>query len=204
MRKIKYIYIAILASLCFSGCSMPNQSSSDNNLPINDFKNSVSYMTGDKYCRTATVTEYIEFEIGEVPNENGNFIYNKKEILGKVKVKKGEKLNIDFLPKEGWTLVIKNSMPGSIWYAWYAPKNEYNINEYQNSLFEQKVMIFDETLRDEVQGIEWIKGNRSFAYCEDNTYISYNFKNADLCLSYIKEKYSDKKVAKVSKNNPFD
>lgn len=93
---------------------MPNQSSSDNNLPINDFKNSVSYMTGDKYCRTATVTDYIEFEIGEVPNENGKFIYNKKEILGKVKVKKGEKLNIDFLPKEGWTLVIKNSMPGSI------------------------------------------------------------------------------------------
>ena len=65
-------------------------------------------------------------------------------------------------------------------------------------------MIFDETLRDEVQGIEWIKGNMSFTYCEDNTYISYNFKNVDLCLSYIKEKYSDKKVAKVSKNNPFD
>lgn len=65
-------------------------------------------------------------------------------------------------------------------------------------------MIFDETLRDEVQGIEWIKGNMSFAYCEDNIYISYNFKNAELCLNYIKEKYSDKKVAKVSKNNPFD
>ena len=203
MRKIKYIYIAILVIFCFSGCSMPNQSSSDNNLPIDDFKNSVSYMAGDKYCRTASVTDYIEFEIGEVPKENGKFLYNKKEKLDIVKVKRGEKLNIDFLPKEGWTLVIKSSMPGSVWRAWYAPKNEYNINEYQNYLFEQQVMIFDETLRDEVQGIEWTKGSKQFAYCEDNTYISYNFKNADLCLSYIREYYNGRKIAKISKDNPF-
>lgn len=206
MSKIKYI--AILASLCFSSCTMPNDVSSDTNKLIEEFRNSVSYMAGDKYCRTITIADSIEFEICEVPNENGNFIYNKKEILGKVKVKKGEILNIDdyFTPKENWILAVRCSrsiMPNSIWYSWYAPENHYNINEYHNSLFEQHVMIFDETLRDEVQGIEWTKGSNQFAYCENDTYISYHFKNTDLCLAYIKEKYSDKKVAKVSKNNPF-
>ena len=94
-------------------------------------------------------------------------------------------------------------MPGSIWYPWYAPSNEYNINEYQNSLFEQHVRKFESSLSDDVQGIEWTKGSKQFAYCENNTYISYHFKNADLCLRYIREYYNGRKVSKVSKDDPF-
>ncbi len=64
-------------------------------------------------------------------------------------------------------------------------------------------MKFENSLRDEVQGIEWTKGSKQFAHCENNLYISYHFKNADLCLSYIREYYSGKEIAKISKDDPF-
>ena len=201
--------MAALISFCSSSCAMPNDVDSDTNMLVDEFKNSISYMAGDKYCRTITIANSIEFEICEVPKENGKFLYDKKEALGKVKVKKGEILNIDdyFTPKENWILAVRCSrsiMPNSIWYSWYAPENHYNINEYQNSLFEQNVMKFENSLSDDVQGIEWTKGSKQFAYCENNLYISYHFMNADLCLKYLREKYSEKPVAKVSKNNPFE
>ena len=34
-------------------------------------------MAGDKYCRTVAVTDYIEFEISEVPKENEKFLYRR-------------------------------------------------------------------------------------------------------------------------------
>ena len=203
--------MAILACLCFSDCTMPNEVNSGTGTDklVEEFKNSISYMESDNYCRAANnslMPDFLEFQICEMPkDENGKFLYDKKEKLGEIKLQKGEKQNIDFSPREGWFLTVKcSSLNNSIWYSWYASSNEYNIIEYDNSLFEQNVMKFENSLSDDVQGIEWTKGSKQFAYCENNLYISYHFMNADLCLKYLREKYSEKPVAKVSKNNPFE
>ncbi|MDY4146123.1 MAG: hypothetical protein SOY54_07890 [Bacilli bacterium] len=190
IKKILGLFAIVLGCIICCSCTMPNTTNT-----AETPSNIIRWISDNNRAATITSTfatdtiDYVTIEIYKVPNRNGKFIHEEKELLETRKLYRGEVVTVSSSEDYDYKYISCINVIKFNWYsAFYAERNEINFFDYEGTIGMEISNFYNNQL-DNLDDKGWKSNSFSVSFRDpvEGYYITYNFLDQSVAQKFYEE-----------------